>query len=91
MNDALKAVQMMGEGFSRFIDGVTMLVRHYAETVSDVWNSVVKLAARTLGLYAAQQKGREISPRVTHLAFYAKKKRTRKKNMNRLKKILQER
>ena len=80
-----KAFAEMSDGLSQLVNGM----RYFVVTASELIADICRSPAFTLMLL--QMQGRSYAPRVAHLAYYAKKKRVRKKNLNRLKKILQER
>lgn len=89
MSDFSEAMEKLSEATSVMVRGVGM----FAEALVEAFGVTFKQAAKNLNefaaVYALKSNGQAVAPRVTHLAYYAKKKRTRKKNINRLKKILQ--
>ena len=95
MSDFSKDMEKLGEATSVMARGVGMfaeaLVEAFSVVIPQMVNAVTAVlpsCIKMLELHQLKEKGEAVAPRVTHLAFYAKKKRIRKKNLNRLKKIL---
>ena len=84
-----EALEQLCDAFAQFVEALKEVCRKIAEAIVNAFQWLVDCGITVDMWYIEQYEEKNLgSMRVPYLALYTKKRRVRKKNMNRLKKMV---